>query len=101
MIEWPPANCLNLRKLARSTNRLCTKHSKKYLFDEKVKDYVLNIVALLNPKKYGLRNLESLITIGASPRASIALIKAAKAHAFIRGRGYVTPEDVKQLEKMF
>ena len=73
---------------------------KNIYFDEKVKDYVLNIVcATRNPKEYGLKDLESLITIGASPRASIALIKAAKAHAFIRGRGYVTPEDVKAIGK--
>ncbi|MAH80096.1 MAG: ATPase, partial [Rickettsiales bacterium] len=51
------------------------------------------------PKEYGLKNLEPLISIGASPRASIALIKSAKAHAFLQGRGYVTPEDVKAIGK--
>ncbi len=67
-------------------------------FDEKVKDYVLDIVsATRNPKDYNLTELNQLINYGASPRASIALIKAAKAHAFIRGRGFVTPEDIKAI----
>lgn len=69
-------------------------------FDEKVKDYILNIVcATRSPQEYGLKDLDALITVGASPRASIALIKSAKAHAFLRGRGYVTPEDVKAIGK--
>lgn len=67
-------------------------------FDEKVKEYVLDIVsATRNPKDYNLTELSQLINYGASPRASIALIKAAKAHAFIQGRGFVTPEDVKAI----
>jgi len=69
-------------------------------FDEKVLDYVLDIVmATREPAKYNLAHLEELITHGASPRASIALIKAARAHAFIQGRGFVTPEDVKAIGK--
>ncbi len=73
---------------------------KDIYFDEKVKDYVLNIVcATRNPAEYGLKKLEPLISMGASPRASIALIKSAKAHAFLQGRGYVTPEDVKAIGK--
>lgn len=64
--------------------------------DEKIKDYVLDIVhATRSPGKAGLTELEQLIQFGASPRASIALIQAGKAHAFIKGRGYVTPEDIK------
>ena len=64
--------------------------------DEKIKDYVLDIVhATRFPGKAGLDGLEQLIQFGASPRASIALINAGKAHAFIKGRGYVTPEDIK------
>lgn len=64
--------------------------------DEKIKDYVLDIVhATRSPGKAGLAELEQLIQFGASPRASIALIQAGKAHAFIKGRGYVTPEDIK------
>jgi MoxR-like ATPase len=73
--------------------------SKIYV-DEKIKDYVLDIVyASRNPQDYNLTDLESLITYGASPRASLSLIQAAKAHAFIRGRGYVTPEDIKAIGK--
>ncbi len=64
--------------------------------DDKVKEYILNIVfATREPDKYGLGELNDLISYGASPRASIYLTLAAKAHAFIRGRGYITPEDIK------
>ncbi len=65
--------------------------------DEKIKEYILNIVfATRNPEAYNL-NLKDLIAYGASPRASIYLNLVAKAHAFLRGRGYVTPEDVKAI----
>ena len=64
--------------------------------DDKVKDYIVNVVqATRNPKAAGLSDLGPLIEWGASPRASIALNLAARAHAFLRRRGYVTPEDVK------
>ncbi|OGF44246.1 MAG: ATPase [Candidatus Firestonebacteria bacterium RIFOXYC2_FULL_39_67] len=64
--------------------------------DEKVKNYVLDLVfATREPEKYKLNDLKSLIAYGASPRASIYFIRAAKALAFINGRGYVTPEDIK------
>jgi MoxR-like ATPase len=64
--------------------------------DEKIKEYILNIVfASREPAKYGLKDLTDYIEYGASPRASIALIQAARSHAFLRHRGYVTPEDVK------
>ena len=66
--------------------------------DEKVKDYILDIIfASREPEKYKLQNLKPLIAYGASPRGTITLTLAAKAHAFLRGRGYVTPEDVKQM----
>jgi MoxR-like ATPase len=66
--------------------------------DEKIKDYVLNIIfATRDPAASGLKELRQLIEFGASPRATIFLLKAAKAHAFLRGRGYVTPDDIKQL----
>ncbi len=65
--------------------------------DEKVKDYILNIVfATREPAAAGL-DLKNLIAYGASPRATIYLTTAAKAHALLRGRGYVTPEDVKAI----
>jgi MoxR-like ATPase len=66
--------------------------------DEKVENYIVDIVfATREPKKFGLDDLEDLIQFGASPRASIYLAQAAKAHAFLRGRGYVTPEDVRSI----
>ena len=65
--------------------------------DEKIKDYILNIVfATRNPEAYNL-DLKDLIAYGASPRASIYLNLVGKAHAFLRGRGYVTPEDIKAI----
>jgi MoxR-like ATPase len=66
--------------------------------DERVKDYIVNIVfATRQPEQAGLKDLGPLIEYGASPRASIALNLAARAHAFLRHRGYVTPEDVKAI----
>jgi len=66
--------------------------------DDRIKDYVLDIVfATRTPSEFGFKTLDPLIDLGASPRATINIIKAAKAHAFINGRGYVMPEDVKQI----
>jgi MoxR-like ATPase len=66
--------------------------------DEKIRDYIVNIVhATRDPKAYGLGELADLIQYGASPRASIYLNMAARAHAFLRRRGYVTPEDIKAI----
>ncbi len=65
--------------------------------DSKVRDYIVDLVfATRDPEVYGL-DIADLIDYGASPRATIYLTVAAKAHAFIRGRGYVTPEDVKSI----
>ena len=58
--------------------------------------YILNLVfATRTPEKFGLSTLKTRIQIGASPRATLALAKASRAYAFIRHRGFVTPEDVK------
>ncbi len=66
--------------------------------DEKVKEYIVNVTfATREPEKYGLAEIKDLISFGASPRATIYLNLAAKAHAFIKGRGYVTPEDIKAI----
>jgi len=66
--------------------------------DDKVKDYIVDVVfATREPSRYNLKDLAPLIDYGASPRASIALNMAARAHAFLRHRGYVTPEDVKAI----
>jgi MoxR-like ATPase len=65
--------------------------------DEKIKRYIVNLVlASRDPEKYGL-DLKPLIAFGASPRATIYLAQAAQAHALLRGRGYVTPDDVKAI----
>ena len=66
--------------------------------DEKIQDYVLDIVvATRNPGVAGLDDLGNLISYGASPRAGLFLIAASRAYAFLRGRGYVTPDDIKQV----
>lgn len=66
--------------------------------DEKVKNYIVDIViATRTPEKYNLGNLKNLIAFGASPRATINLIRAGKALAFLKGRGFVTPEDIKDI----
>ncbi len=66
--------------------------------DIKVKDYIVELImASRNPTEYGLGRLASLINVGGSPRATISLFRAAKAHAFLKGRGYVTAEDVKAI----
>jgi MoxR-like ATPase len=64
--------------------------------DDKVRDYLVDVVRATRPRAGGgVRGLESLIETGASPRASIYLMKAAKTHAFLQSRSYVTPHDVK------
>ena len=66
--------------------------------DDKVRDYIVDIVrATREPEAANLADLQGLIEVGASPRASISLMKASKAHALLQGRNYVTPHDVKTL----
>lgn len=82
-----PAKIIELRNLGN-----------QIYIDEKVKDYILDLVfATREPEEYRLGKLKPLISLGASPRASIALTVAAKANAFLHGRGYVTPDDVKEI----
>ncbi len=70
--------------------------TKSYM-DDKIKDYIVDIIySTRSPEEYNM-DIKNLIAFGASPRASICLNIASKAHAFIRGRGYVTPEDVKEV----
>jgi len=65
--------------------------------DEKIKDYILSLVfATREPEKYKLA-IKDFVTYGASPRATIYLTLAARAQAFLQGRGYVTPQDVKSI----
>ncbi len=82
-----PSTIINARSVVREV-----------YIDEKVDRYIVDIVfATRKPGEYGLDDLTGLIHFGASPRASIYLRLAAKAHAFLRHRGYVTPEDVRSI----
>jgi MoxR-like ATPase len=70
---------------------------KDIYMDERIKDYIVQLVfATRRPEDYKL-DVKDLIQFGASPRATIFLAQAARAHAFLKGRGYVTPEDVKAI----
>jgi len=70
----------------------------KIYVDENILNYVINIIsATRNPEKFGLKDLKEYIRFGASPRASLYLVVAARAHAFLRRRGYVMPEDIKAI----
>jgi MoxR-like ATPase len=82
-----PQQLLEIRKVVASI-----------YMDDKVKDYVLDVVsATRKPEEYKMKELKPLIEYGASPRASINLCLAARAHAFLSGRGYVTPQDIKEV----
>jgi MoxR-like ATPase len=82
-----PKDILRAREVVRSI-----------YIDDKVKQYIVNIVcASRDPEAYQLKDLKGLIMYGASPRASIYLNVASKAYAFMKGRGYVTPDDVKAI----
>jgi MoxR-like ATPase len=71
--------------------------SEMYM-DDRIVDYIVDIVhATREPKQYGLEDLVPLVEFGASPRATIALAQAGRAHAFLRGRSFVTPDDVKAI----
>ena len=71
---------------------------KKIYMDEKIESYILDIIfATRYPEKYGMEDLKGLISYGGSPRASINLALASKAHAFLQRRGYVIPEDVRNV----
>ena len=64
--------------------------------DEKIEKYIVDLVyATRNPEECNLTSLKSMISYGASPRASISLCAASKAYAFVKRRGYVIPEDVR------
>lgn len=79
-----PADILRVREVV-----------KEVYVDERIKDYIVRLVhASRKSREFGL-DLQDLIQFGASPRATIYLTQASRAHAFIKGRGYVTPEDIK------
>ena len=84
------------RRRRRSPRRAAS--CSEIYIDEKIRDYIVDLVhATREPKAHGLTDLADFIAFGASPRASISLNLAARAHAFLRHRGYVTPEDVKAI----
>jgi MoxR-like ATPase len=71
---------------------------REIYMDDKIKNYILDLVsATRNPDQFEMKDMKGLISYGASPRATIALAMASKAYAFLKGRGYVTPEDVKTI----
>ncbi|MBK6564843.1 MAG: MoxR family ATPase [Saprospiraceae bacterium] len=73
---------------------------KKIYMDEKIENYILDLVfATRNPEKYNIKEVKDLLVFGASPRASIYLAVASKAHAFMQRRGFVLPEDVRNVAK--
>jgi len=73
---------------------------REIYMDDRLRDYMVALVhATRRPREVGLVDLAPLIAYGASPRATLALSEAARAVAFLRGRGYVVPEDVKEIAK--
>jgi MoxR-like ATPase len=88
-----------LDPVAEAEDLLALRHTIAELYmDQKIVDYVVDVVrATREPQRVGLHDVKPLIAYGASPRASIYLAQAARAHAFLRGRTYVVPEDVKAL----
>jgi len=87
----------SVSKIADARVILAARNTIKDIYmDKKVEEYIVDLVfASRQPEKAGINDLAGLIEYGASPRATLALTKTAKAHAFINGRGFVTPEDVK------
>ncbi|MGL1933785.1 MAG: MoxR family ATPase [Fibrobacterales bacterium] len=76
----------------------CREVVREVYMDDRIKDYIVSIVAATrDPMAFGIKDLTEMIEVGASPRASINLAVASKAHAFLKGRAYVTPEDIKSI----
>jgi MoxR-like ATPase len=90
---------IKIDRVASPTAILEARHRITELYmDDRIVDYIVDIVhATREPREYGLTELEPLIEFGASPRATIALAQASRAHAFLRGRAFVTPDDIKAI----
>jgi len=88
-----------LKKVANAnTLKQFKKLIDKIYIDPRLQEYIINIVrATRKPEKYGLGEIKSYIDFGASPRASIYLTKVSKVNAFLEGRGFIIPEDIKEL----
>jgi MoxR-like ATPase len=93
-LETPAATEVTSIEQVRAARRVV---SSIYI-DDRVRDYIVHVVhASRRPRDYGLGELAPLIEYGASPRATLNLAIAARAHAFIRHRAYVTPDDIKAI----
>ena len=94
-VATPPSSA----KVVNTANILRARGAVSQVYvDDKIKEYVVRLVfATRQPEEAGLRELKQSIEMGASPRASLSLVAAARAHAFLRHRGFVTPEDVKAI----
>jgi MoxR-like ATPase len=88
-----------VRKVCSPTAILAARSSvDQVFFDDKLRDYIVDLVrATRDPAGVGIADLDGMVETGASPRASIYLAKTAKAHAFLQGRSYATPHDVKTI----
>jgi MoxR-like ATPase len=94
--EVPPV----ARVLSGDDVRRLTRRVREVYLDERIRDYIVALVtATRRPREVGLSELSHLIAFGASPRATLSFSEAARAVAFLRGRGYVVPEDVKEVAK--
>src|SRR5262245_49912698 len=88
------------RVLSHETIRSLSARAREVYLDERIRDYIVSIVlATRRPQDVGLADLGHLVGFGASPRATLAFSEAARAVAFLHGRGYVVPEDVKEIAK--
>ena len=97
-LDFNNAKSLTVQPIVNAEQILNSREIVNSIFmDEKIKEYIVSLVySTRTPKKYGL-DLEAYIKTGASPRATINLAKASKAIAYMNGRGYVTPQDVKSV----
>jgi MoxR-like ATPase len=94
--ELPPVS----RALTRDAILDLSRRVRDVYIDERIRDYVVAIVtATRRPREVGLSELSHLVAFGASPRATLAFSEAARAMAFLHGRGYVVPEDVKEIAR--
>ncbi|NUO65081.1 MAG: AAA family ATPase [Gemmatimonadaceae bacterium] len=99
MRRMASGNPIEVRHVATPQAIMDARHRITELYmDDRIVDYIVDIVhATRSPAEAGLKDLVPLIEFGASPRATIALAQASRAHAFLRGRAFVTPDDVKSI----
>ena len=90
---------IEVHKVAGPQEIVRARHAISRLYlDDKISDYIIDLVtATRDPRQFGLGDLVPLVEFGASPRATLALGQCARAHAYLRGRSYVLPEDVKAM----